>query len=240
MDPDDMLLNPKLLEELYNYNFKYNLDIIEFTVICYVEKNDNFKIIKRYYHNHNFTKKIIYQPELSDIFFYNSYTYNYSKVNCRIIWNKIIRRKVLLNSIYYIGKNYYNTFFITAEDTLINLISLHYAYNYSNINNPGYMYNIRLTSMTHGKSNIIKRKLFYYNHFLYLKKFYDYIIENNKNRFFLYYELIEINKLLIKLSKLSQKYKEEIMQFYKIISNDKNTPKKIKEVIKSFNFTSKT
>ena len=240
MDPDDMLLNPKLLEELYNYNFKYNLDIIEFTVICYVEKNDNFKIIKRYYHNHNFTKKIIYQPELSDIFFYNSYTYNYSKVNCRVIWNKIIRRKVLLNSIYYIGKNYYNTFFITAEDTLINLISLHYAYNYSNINNPGYMYNIRLTSMTHGKSNIIKRKLFYYNHFLYLKKFYDYIIENNKNRFFLYYELIEINKLLIKLSKLSQKYKEEIMQFYKIISNDKNTPKKIKEVIKSFNFTSKT
>ena len=33
MDPDDMLLNQELFEQLYNYNLKLNLDIIEFTVI---------------------------------------------------------------------------------------------------------------------------------------------------------------------------------------------------------------
>ena len=38
MDPDDMLLYKKIFEDLYNFNFKYNLDIIEYSVICYIEK----------------------------------------------------------------------------------------------------------------------------------------------------------------------------------------------------------
>ena len=40
MDPDDMLINP-ILEELFKYNLKYNLDLIEFTVISFFEKNIN-------------------------------------------------------------------------------------------------------------------------------------------------------------------------------------------------------
>ena len=32
MDPDDMLLNEHLFEEIYNYNLKCNLDMIEFSV----------------------------------------------------------------------------------------------------------------------------------------------------------------------------------------------------------------
>jgi glycosyltransferase involved in cell wall biosynthesis len=32
VDPDDLLLNPYLFEELYIYNLKYNLDMIEFSV----------------------------------------------------------------------------------------------------------------------------------------------------------------------------------------------------------------
>ena len=234
MDPDDIFLNPKLLEELYAYNLKYNLDIIEFTVICYIEKNNNYKIIKNYYHNHNFIKKIIYQPELSDIHFYYPGTYNYSRVQCRVIWNKIIRRKVLLNAIFYIGIDYYKKYFITAEDILINLICLHFSQNYSNINLPGYLYNIRQISMTHGMSNIKKRKLFYYNHLLYLKKLYIYIKDFNKNRNFLYYEIIEINKLLIKLSKFSKLYENEIRKFYIEITKDKYVPERLKEDLKKF------
>ena len=38
MDPDDILLNPYLLEELYKYNIKYNLDMIEFSVYHKKEK----------------------------------------------------------------------------------------------------------------------------------------------------------------------------------------------------------
>ena len=37
MDPDDMYLNENLFQELYNYNMKYNLDIIEFSVMHQIE-----------------------------------------------------------------------------------------------------------------------------------------------------------------------------------------------------------
>jgi len=231
MDPDDMLLNPKLLEMLYDYNLKYNLDIIEFSVICFLEKKGYLKIIEKYYHYHNFNKKIIYQPELSDIHFYNYTTKNFSKVQCRVIWNKIIRREILLKSIQYIGLEYYKKFFITAEDTLINIICFHFANNYSNIDLPGYMYNIREISMTHGKSNIKKKILFCYNHLLYLKKFYLYLKDFNKSRIFFLYEFKEINKEILKLNKLSKKYKIEIEQFFKEILNDKFTSITLKNII---------
>ena len=232
MDPDDMFLNPNLLEKLYNYNLNYNLDIIEFTTICHIEENSNLTIIKKYYHNHNFTKKIIYQPILSDIFFYHSGTYNNSRVQCRVIWNKIIKRKVLLSSILYIGYSYYKKMFITADDIMINLICLHYSNNYSNINLPGYMYNIRQFSMTHGNSSKTKRELFCYNHLLYLKKLYKYIKKFNKSRNFLYYELRSIYLLLITLQKNPKIYKNEIYQFYNEIYKDKNASIIFKRFIK--------
>ena len=231
MDPDDMLLNPNLLKYLYIYDLKYNLDIIEFTAICHIEKNDNFTIIKKYHHNHNFNNAIILQPELSDIYFYNPGTNNNSRVYCRTIWNKIIKRKVLLNSILYIGENYYKEYFITAEDTMINLICLHFSINYSNIELPGYMYNIRQNSMTHGKANNKKIEIFCYNHLLYLKKLYTYIKNLNKSRSILYYELISIYLLLIRLNKI-KRYKKEIKKFYNEIYSDKNTSKIFKEYIK--------
>jgi glycosyltransferase involved in cell wall biosynthesis len=221
MDPDDILLNKKILEDLYNFIFKYNLDIIEYSVICYIEKILSLAIIEYYYHYHNFSKKIIYQSKLSDIFFHKKNLKKFTWIYCRVIWNKIIRRKVLLNSILYIGIDYYKKFFITAEDTLINTISFHFSKNYSNINLPGYMYNIRKFSMTHGKSCKKKKILFEYNHFLYIKKLYNYIKDFIKERKYLHFELIEINKLLIKLNILSKNYKKEIFQFYNKIFYDK-------------------
>jgi glycosyltransferase involved in cell wall biosynthesis len=188
MDPDDMLLNPNLFLELYYYNLKNNLDIIEFTVFCFEEKNSELIIKDSRYHYHNL-EGIIYQPELSNIFFYDSTTKNYSYVQCRNIWNKILRRELVLKTINYIGKDYYKKFFITAEDTIINLISLNFAKNYTNIKLPGYMYNIREISMTHGNFDERKQILFSYNHLLYLKKLYKYIKEFNKDRNFLYYEM---------------------------------------------------
>ena len=106
MDPDDMLLNPKLLEKLYKYNLKYNLDITEFTVLCYIEKKNELKIISKYYHFHNFSNNFINQPELSNLLYKNTLTNNYSTVSCRVIWNKIIKKEVLLKSLRYIGKDY--------------------------------------------------------------------------------------------------------------------------------------
>ena len=85
------------------------------------------------------------------------------------------------------------------------------------------MYNIREKSMTHGKSNKQKKILFNYNHLLYLKKFYSYLKEFNKNRNFLFYELIKINKLLLELNNITSKYNKDIKIFFKDILDDQNS-----------------
>jgi hypothetical protein len=46
VDPDDLLLNPYLFEELYIYNLKYNLDMIEFSVFHKKEKRKKISISK--------------------------------------------------------------------------------------------------------------------------------------------------------------------------------------------------
>ena len=238
IDPDDILINPNLLQNLYNYNLKYNLDIIEYTVICYLEKRNEIKIIERYYHFHKFSKTIISQPELDDIYYYwNSKNKISFKVGCRVIWNKIIRRKTLMKSIEYIGKDYYKKFFITAEDTIINIISFHFAQNYSNINFSGYMYNIREKSMTHGNRTIDNEILFSYNHLLYFRKFYAFIKNYNKKRNLLFNDLLDLNKRLTILNYLTKKKKQEILIFYQDILNDKYAFSQFKRVVKIFALT---
>ena len=76
MDPDDMFMNEDLFKELYEYNLKNNLDIIEFSVY---HKNEGSEVIyslkdHRKTHYHKFSKDIIHQPELSDILFLNPET----------------------------------------------------------------------------------------------------------------------------------------------------------------------
>lgn len=240
IDPDDIFINPNLFQHLYNYNLKYKLDIIEYTVICYIEKSNIIKIIERYYHFHNFSKAIISQPDLDDIYYYwNSKNNISSKVGCRVIWNKIIRRITLMKSIEYIGKDYFKKFFVTAEDTIINLISFHFAQNYSNINLPGYIYNIREKSMTRGNRTIENEILFCYNHLLYFKKFYAFIKNFNKKRKILFYELLDLNKRLELLNYLSKNKKEEILNFYKEILNDKYSFSQFKKVVKIFSLNIK-
>ena len=112
MDPDDMYLNENLFRELYNYNQKYNLDIIEFSVMHQIDGNNNIFYPKLHFanHYHNFGKSIIFQPELSIILYYLPGTKQYSRTICRNIWNKIIRRQLLIQVSKYIGKDFYNEY----------------------------------------------------------------------------------------------------------------------------------
>ena len=136
VDPDDLILNPYLFEVLYNYYKYFNLDIIEFTVYHQIEAKNLIFYPKNHYfnHNHNFSKKIIYQPELSDIIFYHPRTKKYSTVICRTIWNKLFKKEVMLKTINYIGNDYLkNQYIIIVEDTILNLINFHFGNNYTNI-----------------------------------------------------------------------------------------------------------
>ena len=230
MDPDDIILDPNLLNNLYNYNLKNNLDIIEFTILCYNEKEKYLYHDNQYYHYHNFTEKIIKQPQLSDLLFYTPNTKNYSSIICTSSRNKIFRKEILLKTVKYIGKDYYNEFVITAEDTIISIISYQFANNYSNINFPGYMYNIREISATHGEKDVNQKILFDYNYLLYNKILYNFIKDFNKDRNFFFYDLKRTNSLLLELRNLS-KLKSEVNDIYKEIRKDRKISKEFNDFL---------
>lgn len=216
MDPDDMLLNPFLFEELYNYNLKYNLDMIEFTVF-FINEGDKFFFSPDNHelnHYHNFKKEIIYQPELSNILFYIPNTKNDTSLICRHIWNKLIKKTVLINSIQYIEKSFHNLYLIAADDTPLNILNFQLANNYSNIKMPGYLYNLRKESASRitndNKTNIILG----YNYLLYFRLFYKYLKDFKKNLNFLFYELRLFYELILILkNNEAKKYLSEAIIF---------------------------
>ena len=200
MDPDDMYLNENLFKDLFEYNINNNIDIIEFSVLQTIEGKE---IIynPRYHtrtHYHHFNKEIIYQPELSNILYYLPGTKELSKTICRNIWNKLIRREILIQMNDYIGKEYYNEYIVTADDMLMNIISYQFAKNYSNIFLPGYLYNIRNISMSRGGNDQLK-EIRAKNYIHYLKQFYKCIKDYNKDINYLFHEMKDVvsNKLLI-------------------------------------------
>ncbi len=146
IDSDDPFLNPFLFQKLYEFNSEYNLDIIEFIVLHQEEGKNNlfFPNAHKLNHFHNFTEKIIYQPELSNILFYVPGTLYHSEVICRSIWNKLIRKEIILKTIKFIGDNNNKCInFNYGEDTIMNVVNFQFANNYTNLNLPGYMYNIK-------------------------------------------------------------------------------------------------
>ena len=234
MDPDDMFLNPNLFHEINKYNLHKNLDIIEFSV--YQQKEGTKKIFMPdnpyETHYHCFSKEVISQPELSNLLFYIPGTKEYSKTICRNIWNKIIRRNIFLKVEEFLGKEYYNSFVITADDMIMNIIIYQYAQNYSNIILPGYLYNIRNVSMSRGEGGIILKKVRTINHYQYFSLFYKYIKEFNKDRNFLMYEMKDLNHYILFIKDFDMKeYIIKEIQFLKILLNDKKITTEFRDYI---------
>ena len=227
-DPDDMVVNPDLFKILYRYNSN-NLDIIEFSVLHQKEGKDEIILPNRHSHSHfhNFNSKVINQPELSELIFYVPNTKQYTAIICRTIWNKIIRKKVILKAINYIERDFNNQYLITADDISLNMINLNFANNYSNINLPGYLYNIRLNSMSRGKKGKKLEIITCYNYLLFYKLFYRYIKNFKKDFNYLYFDLKAFYYYLLKFKKF------KALEYYPKISAFFNRLKK-ENISKSF------
>ena len=238
MDPDDMFLNENLFQELYDYNQKYNLDIIEFEVYQQKEGQSTIYLPQNNFesHYHNFSQKIISQPELSNLLFYYPGTTQYYKTICRNIWNKMIRKEPLEKMIKYIGYEYYHNFVvITSDDMIMNILTYHYASNYSNIELPGYLYNIRRKSMSRGEVGIELKKLRTINYFLYFTTFYRYIKEFKKDRNFLYYELRDLGHFMVYIKECNlTDYKNKAINFFNEILKDEFASNEFKEYSRNF------
>ena len=239
MDPDDMFLNPGLFENLYNFNLQYNLDIIEFTVY---HQNEGKKTIflpnmHDLNHYHKYKNDIIYQPELSNIIFYEPNTFKYSSVICRTIWNKLIKKKILFNSIDYLEKVFKNEYLITADDTPFNMINFHFANNYSNINLPGYLYNVRKRSMSRGNNGKKHELIVSNNYLLYFKLFYKYIKDFRKDLNYLYYDMKVFSSYLINFKKFKNNiYINNTISFLNEILNNIDISGEFQKYIKKLLF----
>lgn len=191
MDPDDMLLNPDLFELLYKYNLKNNFDIIEFSV-KYQDEGKNYIYEPKPHelnHNHDFGKNIIFQPELSNIIFLIPKTNNITSIICRTIWNKLIRKNILLKTIKYLNKDFKNKYLIAADDTPINILNFQNANNYTNLKLPGYLYTLRVNSMSRGNNGFKHDIIVSINYLLYYKLFYRYLQEFKKELNYLFYDM---------------------------------------------------
>ena len=234
LDPDDLFSNQNLLKDLYQYNLIYNEDILEFLVMVNEESNNRlyYPWSHRWNHYHIFNEKIIHYPYLSDFLFFDKN--KYSDVFCRCIWNKMIRKEVLYKTINFIGKE--KKHFNFAEDTIINILNFQFAYNYSNLNLIGYMYNIREESMSHsnkGKAADIKMSqniLYFYN------LFYKYIKHFNKDLNYLYFDLKAFDYYFnyIKEYNCSYSNKKPIIQFYEKLFREKNISREFRQYTKNF------
>ena len=222
MDPDDMYLNENLFQELYNYNQKYNLDIIEFSVMHQIEGNINIFYPKLHIanHYHNFRKSIIYQPELSNILYYLPNTKEYSRTICRNIWNKMIRTQILIQTSKYIGNDFYHEYIITTDDMMLNIIAYQFAKNFSNINLPGYLYVRRNVSMSRGGGKyLIETRA--KNYVFYFILFYKYIHEYKKDINFIFYEFKSLEKNLFLLKEYNiTKFKEILLNLISKIKKE--------------------
>ena len=234
MDPDDMYLNQNLFRDLYNYNLKNNLDIIEFTVFNIIEGEK--KIFQPKYksqsHYHKFIGQIINQPELSSILFKDHKINKFSHTICRNIWNKMIRRDLFSKMCKYIGKDYLKNYVITADDMAMNLIIYHFARNFTNIDIPGYLYTIRSVSMSRGNGGDKLLSTRAINYYFYFIIFYTYIKQFNYERLSLFYEIWNLQKYIFIIKDLNLNfYISEIIKFLNSILDDNYADKNFKKFI---------
>jgi glycosyltransferase involved in cell wall biosynthesis len=239
IDPDDMILNQNLFKELFNYNLNNQLDIIEFLVFHQKEKENKifFPPEHEYNHNHRFKKEIIYQPELSNILFYQPNINNYSKIICRTIWNKLYKKNLIIKTINYIEKEFNNEFLIAADDTPINTINFQFANNYSNIFLPGYLYFLRENSMSNKLKDYNHLKKICINYLIYFNLFYRYIIDFNKDLNYFYYELISFSPYIMNFKALNIiEYIPKVKAYLYNIINNKNISKELYNFINKLIF----
>jgi glycosyltransferase involved in cell wall biosynthesis len=129
LDSDDIILKEGILNA-YNHIKKHNLDIVQFLSIH--QKNEIIFTTKHYYKYRN----IIKQPILSYIF-----NFNYTGVEKNgMLWDKLVKKKVVLNSLKYIGKKYIQDRIIIENDVILLYAIFKMANSYQFLKTFGYYY----------------------------------------------------------------------------------------------------
>ena len=172
IDSDDIILKEGILNS-YNYIKKKNLDMIEFNSV-FERNSTNIYITRRYFKY----SSIIKQPILSYIFYYQK---NKGAELNTALWDKLIKREIIIKSLNYIGNKYLNKRVIIENDVIILFALFQKSNSFQYIDELGYYYYFNNNdSITNTRYEPIKAKeiidsIFYNIQFLY---------EHTKNTYF--------------------------------------------------------
>ena len=147
LDPDDIIKESNSLQYIYNIAHFYNIDVVSFS---FLKQNENH--LKCFNQN-----KIINQPLLFESAFKNN------KITDYILWNKLVKRQLMLKVYKIFKKRIYKNKWNYGEDTIWSILINKYAESMICINKTIYLYNINNDSLMKNNANIINLKnMIYY------------------------------------------------------------------------------
>lgn len=154
IDQDDLFIDNLLFENIYKKATSINVDILQFSTLCY--KN----IFQIYRLNIDIPKnKLITQPDLQVTFLKKIKKNRLSNFSTRMIWDKMVKREIYLECINELGNEYLNHKFFLYEDTLMMFELSQIAYSYYYYNIVGYRLNVDIQGKSRDKySNSISIK----------------------------------------------------------------------------------
>ena len=176
IDGDDALIHKDILKNSLYIAQKANLDVVEFRARKYV--NEKYKGEVYNFDRLNVTY-ILYQPELRGKFFPKE-RHNKYKIFNRVIWGKLIKKKIFLNLLNYIGPDITDDYITDYEDTIMAVSLFHLAQSYYVMKEVGLYYSFSIKNKkfevvnTKCKKNEAPRQMGFY----YLLKFL--VDKNNK------------------------------------------------------------
>lgn len=195
VDSDDVILKEGILKA-YDHIIKYKLDLVQFLSI--IHKNEHVSTSKYFYTY----KNIIKQPILSHIFYY--YKKNGVERNL-VLWDKLIKKKVVLKSLKYIGEKFIQSRIIIENDVVLLFSILKMAKSYQFIEYPGYYYFAKnKDSITNTKNDPIKTNEIIYS----VLKNIQFLYEKTSNTF-------------LEKSFCAYKFKQSFQRYKYVIKNAK-------------------
>ena len=132
VDCDDIVLEDGIIQS-YNHIIKYKLDIIQFLTIW--QTGSDIYIRTKFYKY----KRIIYKPILPYIFYYDYNSHKGNELNI-VLWDKLLKTKIVNQAFEFIGYSYINKNIIINNDIIILFSIFQMSNSYQHIKSIGYFY----------------------------------------------------------------------------------------------------
>ena len=196
-------------------------------------RNENTSLCNRYYQY----SKIIRQPILSYIFYYNEYSKQGDELNTAL-WDKILHRELVRKAINFIGKDYLNKKLKIENDVILLFSLFHIAESYQYINEVGYIY-IRNNndSITNTWKIANNPELIVHSLFINIKFFYEKSGNTYLDKLFCIYKLKQSFKRYYACFKKAKKEYKFISYVMKILLNSPFISNSDKIIISNINIS---